>query len=140
MIICTVEKAKELGKPYAVIKGIDHRIESNLLGARDLTRSTSTEIAAEKAGVAKGKVDVAELYAPFSHQEVILKEALGLGDDTDINPSGGVLACNLMMASGLDRIGEVFTRIASGSAKRGVAHATSGACLQQNMIVVLEAE
>lgn len=140
MVICTIEKAQSLGKPYAVIKGIDHRIESANLGARDLTRSVSTELAAEGAGVAGGKVDVAELYAPFSHQEVILKRALGLGEDTEINPSGGVLAGNLMMAAGLDRIGEVATRIIKGEASRGVAHATSGACLQQNMVVVLESE
>ncbi len=138
MVICTVEKAKEWGKPYAVIKGIDHRIETHHLGARDLTRSVSTEKAAEAAGVAKGKVDVAEIYAPFSHQEIILKKALGLDDNTDINPSGGVLAGNLMMASGLSRIGEVAMRIIKGEAQRGVAHATSGPCLQQNLVTVLE--
>ncbi len=66
-----------------------------------------------------GKVDVAELYAPFSHQEIILTRALGLGKETSINPSGGVLAGNLMMASGLSRIGEVFNRIVSGEATPG---------------------
>ena len=140
MVICTVEKARSLGRPYAVIKGIDHRIETANLGARDLTRSVSTELAAAGAGVGRGKVDVAELYAPFSHQEIILRRALGLGADTVVNPSGGVLAGNVMMASGLDRIGEVATRIIRGEAGRGVAHATSGACLQQNMVVVLESE
>ena len=140
MVICTVEKARSLGRPYAVIKGIDHRIETANLGARDLTRSVSTELAAAGAGVGRGKVDVAELYAPFSHQEIILSRALGLGADTVVNPSGGVLAGNVMMASGLDRIGEVATRIIRGEAGRGVAHATSGACLQQNMVVVLESE
>jgi acetyl-CoA acetyltransferase len=140
MVICTVEKASELGVPYAVIKGIDHRIESNNLGARDLTRSVSTEQAAAAAGLADGGVDIAELHAPFSHQEIILKQALGLDDDTAVNLSGGVLAGNLMMAAGLDRIGEVALRIARGEARRGVAHATSGACLQQNMVVVLEGE
>jgi len=83
-------------------------------------------------------VDVAELYAPFSHQEIILSRALGLDKHTVINPSGGVLAGNLMMASGLSRIGEVFNRIVSGEASRGVAHATSGPCLQHNMVTVLE--
>ncbi|MEH6550983.1 MAG: thiolase domain-containing protein [Pseudomonadales bacterium] len=140
MVICTVEQAKAWGKPYAVIKGIDHRIETPNLGARDLSRSVSTEIAAKAAGADQGSFDVAELHAPFSHQEIILKRALGLSEDTDINPSGGVLAGNLMMAAGLDRVGEVFSRIVSGQAKRGLAHATSGACLQQNLIVVLEAE
>lgn len=140
MVICSVEKARQSGKPYAIIKGIDHRIESNNLGARDLTRSVSTEQAAAAAGLGDGKVDIAELHAPFSHQEIILKQALDLGDETAINLSGGVLAGNLMMAAGLDRIGEVAMRIARGEAQRGVAHATSGACLQQNMVVVLEGE
>ncbi len=139
MVICTEEKAKAWGVPYALIKGIDHRIESHNMGARDLTRSVSTEQAAAAAGVADGAIDVAELYAPFSHQEIILSNALGLGESTDINPSGGVLAGNLMMASGLVRIGEVARRIIEGSAKRGVAHATSGPCLQHNLVTVLEA-
>lgn len=138
MVICTIEKAKELGKPYAVIKGIDHRIETHHVTLRDLKRSPSCEIAAEKAGVHNGKVDVAEIYAPFSHQEIIVKRALGLDDDVEINPSGGVLAGHLLMASGLSRIGEVAKRIISGECKRGVAHATSGPCLQQNMVLVLE--
>jgi acetyl-CoA acetyltransferase len=140
MVICTVEKARELGRPYAVIRGIDHRIETHHLGLRDLTRSTSTELAGKQAGVDQAPVQVAELYAPFSHQECLLKHALKLDDDVDINPSGGVLAGNLMMASGLSRIGEVARRIIAGSYQRGVAHATSGPCLQQNMVLVLEAQ
>jgi acetyl-CoA acetyltransferase len=138
MVIATVEKAKEWGLPYAVISGIDHCIETHNLGMRDLTDSASTRIAANRAGMNNGVVDVAELYAPFSHQEIILSRALGLDKHTVINPSGGVLAGNLMMASGLSRIGEVFNRIVSGEASRGVAHATSGPCLQHNMVTVLE--
>ena len=138
MVICTVEKAQEWGKPYAVITGIDHCIETHNIGMRDLTDSVSTRRAAENAGVANGKVDVAELYAPFSHQEIILTRALNLGDDTSVNPSGGVLAGNLMMASGLSRIGEVFNRIIGGEAERGIAHATSGPCLQHNLVTVVE--
>ena len=139
MVICTEEKAQSWDVPYALLRGIDHRVETHNLGARDLTRSVSTELAAAAAGVGEAAVDVAELYAPFSHQEIILSNALGLGQGTDINPSGGVLAGNLMMASGLSRIGEVARRIIDGSAKRGVAHATSGPCLQHNLVTVLEA-
>ncbi len=138
VVIATVDKAREWGRPYAVISGIDHRIETHNLGMRDLTDSVSTRQAAEGAGLANGPVDVAELYAPFSHQEVILTRALGLGESTAINPSGGVLAGNLLMASGLSRIGEVFDRIVAGEAARGVAHATSGPCLQHNLVTVLE--
>ncbi|KAA1193170.1 lipid-transfer protein [Pseudohalioglobus sediminis] len=138
MIICTEDKAREWGVPYALIRGIDHRIETHHIGMRDLTDSASTRLAAERAGVGDGPVDVAELYAPFSHQELILARALGLGEQTDINPSGGVLAGNLMMASGLARVGEVFNRIVAGEAQRGVAHATSGPCLQHNLVTVVE--
>ncbi len=138
VIICTVEQAVEWGVPYAIISGIDHRIESHNLAMRDLTDSVSTRQAAQGAGMAGGSVDVAELYAPFSHQEIILTRALGLGENTRVNPSGGVLAGNLMMASGLSRIGEVFNRITSGEARRGIAHATSGPCLQHNLVTVVE--
>lgn len=138
VVIATVEKAKEWGKPYVIISGIDHCIETHNMGMRDLTDSVSTRKAGERAGVGNGKVDVAELYAPFSHQEIILSRALGLDDSTNVNPSGGVLAGNLMMASGLSRIGEVFNRIVSGEAQRGVAHTTSGPCLQHNLVTVLE--
>jgi hypothetical protein len=44
-----------------------------------------------------------------------------------------------MMAAGLVRIGEAAQRIGSGEAERAVAHATSGPCLQQNLVCVLEA-
>ncbi len=122
------------------IRGIDHRLDSHQLGGRDLTRSPSTKLAGERAGVHDGPVEFAELHAPFSHQEVILREALGLGDEVVINPSGGALAANPMMTAGLTRIGEAATHIAAGKAGRGVAHATSGPCLQQNLICVLEGE
>jgi len=122
------------------ITGIAHRMESHSLGARDLTSSPSTAKAAEVAGVADGPVDVAEIHAPYAHQEIIVKQALGLGDDVAINPSGGPLAANPLMSAGLIRIGEAAARIASGDARRAVAHATSGPCLQQNLVCVLEGE
>jgi acetyl-CoA acetyltransferase len=122
----------------AWIRGIEHRIEAHSLGVRDLTTSESTKAAALAAGVDKDKVDVAELHAQFSHEELILAEALGLGSGVNINPSGGALASNAVMSAGLVRIGEVAKRIQNGEASRGVAHATSGPCLQQNMVVVLE--
>ena len=41
---------------------------------------------------------------------------------------------------GLLRIAEVASRISDGTADRGVAHATSGQLLQQNLVCVLEGE
>lgn len=140
IVLAAGDVARSKVERPAWIRGIDHRVEPIHLGLRDLTVSESTRLAAEKAGVADGPIDVAELHAPFSHQELILAEALGLGETTTINPSGGALAANPMMTAGLVRIGELATRITAGEANRGVAHATSGPCLQQNLVCVLEGE
>lgn len=138
IVLAAGDRAKELTKRPAWIRGIDHRTEPHALGQRDLTRSPSTKLAADKAGVANGKIDVAELHAPFAHQELILREALGLGEGVDINPSGGALAANSLMTAGLIRFGEAANRVISGAADRAVAHATNGACLQHNLVAVLE--
>jgi acetyl-CoA acetyltransferase len=138
MVLAAGDLARKLCERPAWITGIDHRVEPQSLGVRDLTVSVSTKLAGEKAGVSRAGIDFAELYAPFTHQELILRDALDLGDDVTINPSGGVLAGHVMMAAGLTRIGEAATRIMQGEAGRAVAHATSGPCLQQNLVCVLE--
>jgi acetyl-CoA acetyltransferase len=138
IVLAAGDRAYELCERPAFITGIDHRIETHSVGARDLSTSPSTKLAGEKAGVGAKKVDVAELHAPYAHQELILAEALGLGEGVDVNPSGGALAANPMMSAGLIRIGESAQRIWSGQADRAVAHATSGPCLQQNLVCVLE--
>ena len=140
VVLATAEKAKEVCERPVWIRGIDHRIEVHQPGMRDLTTSVSTRIAGEKAGVGKAPVDVAELSATFSHQEKILREALGLGDEVDVNPSGGALAANPVMAVGLSRIAEAARQIADHGRHRAVAHATSGQCLQQNLVCVLEGD
>ena len=77
MVIAAADKATTAQSQgtTAWITGFEHRIEPISLSARDLTTSTSTEAAGVAAGV--DGVDLAELYAPFSHQELILKNALG---------------------------------------------------------------
>ena len=54
-----------------------------------------------------------------------------------VNPSGGALAANAFMVAGLIRIGEAAARIMDGTATRALAHATSGPCLQQNLVCAL---
>jgi acetyl-CoA acetyltransferase len=138
VVLAADDLARSVCERPAWITGIDHRIEAHDLGVRDLTRSPSTALAAEKAGLGRAPVDVAELYAPFSHQELILREAMGLGEEVKVNPSGGALSANPVMVAGLIRIGEAAERIQNGSASRAVAHATSGPCLQQNLVCVME--
>lgn len=139
MVIAADPLARDLCERPAWIRGIDHRIDAPHIGTRDLTTSESARRAGEEAGALQGGFDVAELHAQFSHDELILREALGL-DGAVINPSGGALGANPLMASGLIRMGEVARRIVAGEAGRGLAHATQGACLQQNLVCVLEGE
>ena len=136
IVLASAERARELAERPAWITGIEHRIDSAELGGRDLTVSPSTSAAARAVGV--DGVDVAELLAPFTHQELLLRTAIGLGEDVRVNPSGGALAGNPMFAAGLVRIGEAARQVMSGAAGRALAHATSGPLLQQNLICVLE--
>jgi acetyl-CoA acetyltransferase len=140
VILASAERASELCQRPAWITGFEHRIDSAALGARDLTVAPSAAEAARAAGAAgAARVDTAELHAPFTHQEILLRGALGLGDDVRVNPSGGVLCGNPMFAAGLARIGSAAQEIMSGRAGRALAHATSGPALQQNLVCVMEA-
>jgi acetyl-CoA acetyltransferase len=139
VVLAAGDRARALCVRPAWIRGIEHCVEPHALGARDLCASPSTERAGRTAGVSAASVGLAELHAPFSHQEIILRQALGLGDDVDVNPSGGALAAHPIMVAGLTRLGEAAARVTRGDADRAVAHATSGPCLQQNLVCVLEA-
>jgi acetyl-CoA acetyltransferase len=137
VILASAQRARELCPRPAWITGFEHRIDSASLGARDLTAAPSAAAAGRAAGAAGA--DTAELHAPFTHQELLLRGALGLGDDVRVNPSGGVLCGNPMFAAGLARIGWAAREIMSGRAGRALAHATSGPALQQNLVCVMEA-
>jgi acetyl-CoA acetyltransferase len=139
VILATSEVAADLCERPAWIRGLEHRIDMHHFGARDPRHAPSAELAAMAAGVGTDRVDVAELDAPFTHQEQLLTQALALdAAATRVNPSGGSLCGHVMMASGLIRLGHAATRIQTGDADRAVAHATSGPWLQQNLVAVLE--
>src|SRR3954464_9765372 len=140
VVLAVGDRARELTEHPAWIRGIDHRIEPPSLGVRDLTTSTSTSSAGGRARGARGGaapagatgVDAAWLHVPYRHQELILREALGLNGQP-VDAKAGP-----MMVGGLERIAAAAAGIASGRARRAVAHATSGPCLQQNLVALLE--
>lgn len=163
VIIAVAERARELTDRPVWIRGIDHRIESHHPGLRDLTDSASVRTAAAALGIGPGAdggnpvsgipgspatpddrgsggLDVAELHVTHAHEEIILRAALGLDDSVEVNPSGGPLGGNPVMATGLIRVIEAADRIAAGSARRAVAHASSGPALQQNLLCLLEGD
>ncbi|HEX6394708.1 MAG TPA: lipid-transfer protein [Acidimicrobiales bacterium] len=138
VVLARADRARQLAERPAWITGIDHRIEPHLPGLRDITSSTSTTLAARKAGYDGGPLDVVEVSSTFSPQEIVIRDALGLDAGSNINPSGGPLAGNPVMAVGLVRIVEAAARIMNGSARRALAHATGGPLLQHNLVCVLE--
>ena len=140
VVIARAEKARELCERPVWITGFAHYSELHYPGMRDLTSSPSTTLAAKAAGVDERPVQVAEVQAAFTHEEPVLVEALGLGADVTVNPSGGPLAANPIMATGLIRVTEAARQIRDHGRTRTLAHSTSGPCLQQNLVCVLEGD
>jgi acetyl-CoA C-acetyltransferase len=109
-VLAAEGKAEKLCKKPAWIQGVHHIAEFQTIGARDLTTSASTALAAKKAfamaGIGgAGDVDVIELHAQNPVHEMIVLEALGLDPRAPkpaVNPSGGALCADPIMSTGLD--------------------------------------
>ncbi len=136
IVMVAGDRARAVCDRPAWISGIDHRVDPHYPGVRDLSVSPSAKLAGEKAGAAG--VEVAELAAVCSHEELVLADALGLGADVAINPSGGAVVGNPMMVTGLARIGEAANQVMKHGKGKALGHASSGPCLQQNLVCVLE--
>jgi acetyl-CoA C-acetyltransferase len=93
----------------------------------------------KKVGITEPRkqIDVVELYQPYSFAGIMWIEALGLaetgkgaeyiwsgatdmGGELPINPSGGVIACNPIGATGLIRCAEIALQITGKADKRQV--------------------
>ncbi|MFC4069155.1 lipid-transfer protein [Actinoplanes subglobosus] len=120
------------GRRAAWISGIGHRVDPQGFGERDLTAVPSASAAAVDAGGLDG-VEVAALHAPFTHQELLLRRALGLPESVRSVAFGS----NAMFSAGLSRIGAAAGEVMSGRASVAAAHATAGPLLQQNLVCVL---
>jgi hypothetical protein len=138
IVLATGERAARAASRPAWVVGVDQRVDPHALGARDLTGSPSIRAAAAALGLPGTRVDVIEVHARYSHEEPIVLDAVG-AEARAVNPSGGALAADPIMATGLIRVGEAAAAIRRGDAERAVAHATNGPCLQHNLLCVLEA-
>lgn len=144
IILASADRARELVDTPAYITGMEHIADSAEFGARDLTDSPSARAAAVRATGSSGErpdlggVSVAELHTQYTHQELLLRGALGISDDVAVTPSGGSLLADPLFSAGLERIGYAAHSIWEGRSERALAHATSGHLLQQNLICLLE--
>ncbi len=152
LVLAAEGKAERMCERPVWIHGAHHISELQSLGARDLSRSESTRLAAQRALAMAGldradQADLVELSAATPAEEWIVCEALGLDPRSStpaLNPSGGPLCAHPIMNTGLIRLGEVFRQLSGQAgeravpgAERAVAHATQGHCLQTNLVFVL---
>jgi acetyl-CoA C-acetyltransferase len=170
LLLASAEKANDLADSPVWIKGLGDSIESYYLGERELFRSRSVRLAAERAyemaGISdpRDQLDVAEVSARFAHQEPIICEALGLFEEGSggevaekglseidgempVCPSGGGLGAYPFSAAGAISVAECFRQLTGSAgdaqvanAATAVAHGQDGFCAQHNAVIVLSRE
>lgn len=139
MLYTTAEKAKKLCDQPAFVLGTASCSTDPCLNpagptlsdpAEQLACKLAAKWAYERAGIKdpKKEIDLAEIYDPFAHQEMMWSERLGLFDegkgpemlkkgvtqmdgDLPINASGGVISTNAIGATAMIRVGEAALQI-----------------------------
>jgi acetyl-CoA C-acetyltransferase len=137
---------------------------------RELADSSALRRAAarayQEAGITQPEqqIDLAEISAPYAHQELLYAEALGLcgrkkpqetvavgeanlDGPMPINPSGGPLPGNPATVAGLARLAEAYLQLAGEAGEHQVpgagtalAHGAGGICGQSQTVVILRRE
>jgi acetyl-CoA C-acetyltransferase len=169
VIFASEEIAKKLGRKVAWVKGTGYAGDEHFFGDSDKIVWQSAIIAAKKAYYMAGiknprkELDVAEVYNPFTYQELVFYECLGFcdfgeacklvedgvvlrGGELPVTPSGGVLCTNPIGATGLISVGESALQVTGragdhqiAGAKIAMAHAMGGIA-QFNGIMILSSE
>lgn len=154
VLLTTVEAAKKMNRPYAVITGIGHATDTIALAQRDdMLKLAVVEKSAQRALKMAGKsikdVDFAEVHDCFTIAELMVMEAIGivevgrsgpavmdgmtaLDGDFPINPSGGLKSKGHPVgATGVAQIVESVSQLRGDAGKRQVKNA--GIAMTQNM-------
>ena len=169
VIFVSGEKAKKLSRKAAWVKGLYYAGDEHFFGDSDKVVWESAIIAAEEsykmAGITnpRKEIDVAEVYNPFTFQELIFYECFGFcergeacklvedgtvlrGGELPCDPSGGVLCTNPIGATGLIRVGESALQVTGRAeerqipgAKIALAHAMGGSD-QFNGVMIIGSE
>ena len=169
VIFASEEMAKKLAKKAAWVKGVGYRGEEQFFGDSDKAVWPSAVEAAKEAYKQAGitnplkELDVAEVYNPFTYQEMLFYECFGFcefGESPDLvlkgvfdkngelpcDPSGGVLCTNPIGATGLIRVAEAAMQVTGNAgdhqvpgARLALAHAMGGVD-QFNGIMIVGSE
>ncbi|MFC1822466.1 thiolase family protein [Thermodesulfobacteriota bacterium] len=167
MILASEDKARKICDKPIWIKGIGSCYDLHYPGDRDLSDCISLELAARQAYRMAGiqqpsqDIDVAEISADYSYQELLWAEGLGFCErgnggklmdnkmieincKTAINPSGGLLAGVPSGVAGMSRVAEAFLQIRGAAtgrqiegARTALAHGVCGPCGQSHCVIIL---
>jgi acetyl-CoA C-acetyltransferase len=166
MLLASEERAKEFTDKPVWITGFANCMDSYFLGDRDLTGNVALKKAAErayrKAGIKDPRkaIDVVEVMDAYAYQQPLWMEGLGFCEAGQggrfieeggpgkykVNLSGGMLAGNPVIISGLYRAAEAVLQLRGEAGDRqapdvksAVAHSTTGAAGQFHSVLILEA-
>jgi acetyl-CoA C-acetyltransferase len=167
VVLASQERAKALSKEPVWILGAGACVDSHYLGDRDLTGGDAlikaSNTAYGMAGISDPlkDLDVAEISAAFSYQELLWTELVGLcargegakilqkgmtslGGALPVNPSGGMIAGNPVTVAGLTRLVEAVLQVRGEAGARQVrgarmalAHGTTGCCGQGQYVMIV---
>jgi acetyl-CoA C-acetyltransferase len=158
LVLASEKFAKRVNRAPAWITGMGAAMDSNVFAMREAgfsACSSAAKMAYKKAGTDARSVDLAEVSATSAIGEMITLEALGLAETgraidayrsdkgATINPSGGAIPANPIMATGLVRLAEAAERMwAPGDGKKAaqsaVVHGSSGIGAQSHCVFVVE--
>jgi len=166
IIFASEEKARRITDTPVWVKGVGYRGDEYWLGDSDKVLWDSAIEAARAAYKMAGitnplkQLDVAEVYNPFTFQELLYYECFGFcekgeacklvedrvvfrGGELPCDPSGGVLCTNPIGASGMNRVAEAALQVQGKAGKHQVpdaettfAHAMGGT-EQLNGVMIL---
>lgn len=169
VIFASEGMARRLGRKVAWVKGVGYRGDEQFFGDSDKVVWQSAIQAArqayDQAGIRnpRKELDVAEVYNPFTYQEMMFYECFGFCEfgqapdlvlkgtfsregELPVCPSGGVLCTNPIGATGLIRVAEASMQVTGRAgdhqipgAKLALAHAMGGID-QFNGVMILSSE
>lgn len=160
VVLATEHVARQIGRESVWVTGMGSAIDQHFLAAREPDSLPAAEAAARTAyrmAEVDGPdaFDVVEVSAGSTVGELMVCEALGMAEpgraldlygdaSAGLNPSGGALPADPVMATGLVRLHEVVRELAGrspsadGGVRRGLAHGTGGLGMQNHCVVTLE--
>lgn len=159
VLVASADVADQVTAAPVWLTGLGSAIDQHFFAAREPDSlpacAAAVRSALRMAGLDDGRsFDLAEVSATSTVGELMVLEALGLADPhrgldaydgaTTINPSGGALPADVIMATGLVRLHEAAARLAgrTGYAAPGatsaLVHGTGGFAMQNHCVVTME--